>query len=851
MKKILCAGLFCALICGAAEFRNLIVNPDFRFGKDQNPYDYDWNDDISQRIRFKTDKDGGSIVELLPDAKSVTFKQQDIQLKIGGKYRIGAVVRTRGFKAKRSGVIFYNYAWMKGVGTPHLPADTNGWKTIEADVTAPDSRYSMFTACVYTVGHSAGTLEIKSLWLRALDKESDQIAHPSPAASTIKRITPISPLLSAVDSRDAKVLFSFRYPLADPEKAYFCRASIRKRDAEKSAAAAVFPLEKGRIQTSFGRVDAGKWRIRVELIHRVSGKIIAANEYPFTASVPAAVSGKPERRLNSLVVRLLTAPAKEGEYRFSMPRDGWIFIHLDRGAPGTRAYLDGASEPVLIHREGEAYETFRNIRKGDHRLRLENSVGGGRLIINSIPEIVASPYPWIPPKNERCEFYHGQFLRDYLYPAITTFNHGYSIAALPKDVYADFASRGKEWFALGVFNSHLKFYQTPDEISAYLKKRMADSRVDGLAFDEVTSYWIWNKLLFTDVLWRNLETEKPIYTWSAGYNYKETLLNTDFLSAVRNASGGKGCLLLEYYAQTEPTGKQAAAQIASSQNETIRRIEKMVPGFRKNAFFILGIYTRPGDYLKLVHPQVDVKKFWDMYFRNLATGKDFEDLRGIGIYAFPNGNEESLRWAARVIRHYAIEGKVDSLADQYGYTYLPGHVVNGDFDRGLESWKAEPAAKNSIRPMNQVKYGQGIQKRTGKIDTLGDNVCVFTRSEKAPNHLSQMMKGFTPGKLYVLRFTVADAAEVANKKPDGKLFAFRALLDGAEVVTDRTHAGKYGRTLDISGNRYLNVHTLVFKALKPEVELRFTDWRNDKNPDGPIKQSLLLNFIQVTPYFAE
>ena len=66
---------------------------------------------------------------------------------------------------------------------------------------------------------------------------------------------------------------------------------------------------------------------------------------------PAHCTYRPEKRLNSLVVRLKSGTAKDGEVPFSVTRDGWIWISMEKGDRNTKAHLDGRE--VIRFREGE------------------------------------------------------------------------------------------------------------------------------------------------------------------------------------------------------------------------------------------------------------------------------------------------------------------------------------------------------------------------------------------------------------------------------------------------------------------------------------------------------------------
>ena len=112
------------------------------------------------------------------------------------------------------------------------------------------------------------------------------------------------------------------------------------------------------------------------------------------------------------------------------------------------------------------------------------------------------------------------------------------------------------------------------------------------------------------------------------------------------------------------------------------------------------------------------------------------------------------------------------------------------------------------------------------------------------------MTGFTPGKLYALRFAVADKADVSAKKPSGQIFPFRATLDGATCIREGLPLHKYEGELVVSQTRYLNLHTIVFRAEKKDITVTFDDWGGKNNP-GKNGQTLLLNSVKVKPYFLD
>ena len=66
----------------------------------------------------------------------------------------------------------------------------------------------------------------------------------------------------------------------------------------------------------------------------------------------------------------------------------------------------------------------------------------------------------------------------------------------------------------------------------------------------------------------------------------------------------------------------------------------------------------------------------------------FQDLYGLQEYLSSYADEELLRWAHQLFRHYCIEGKRTRFSDD---PYLLPHLQNPDFANGLDGWQIEPA----------------------------------------------------------------------------------------------------------------------------------------------------------------
>ncbi|MDD4019442.1 MAG: hypothetical protein PHV28_16045 [Kiritimatiellae bacterium] len=757
MKKTVWA-FFMAVFAASAADVNLLNNPEFKLDADRFPADWCFNrEGLLPLLDFSRPGE----VAFRPSGTAVSFRQSDIHLVPGRRYRLGAWVRTEGLAPKQACVLVYNYAWTKAEGVLSLPEDThNEWKRVECVFTAPESRDELYTFTVYMKGSSRGSCAVRAPWLFT---ETGAPGGEEPAP----------------------------------------------------------------------RFSGSAWTP------------------PHAALTPTSQPEFPARRLNALVTRLLSADTRARKFVFRSPREGWVWIALDGGGTDTRVFLDGAPESVVSYREGERFETMRRLTAGEHRLNIEGEASG-RITVNAIPCIFAYSYPAPHPKDYR--FYAGAFLHRHLHPAINTFSYGYSVDRIPKADLADLKSRGKELFSqMCRWNAGVAGYRNrlepPEHLAARFRAHPGATRpeLDGFAYDEISAAALLEKLNYTRALRLSKNLAKPLYTWSSGVKFELNELNAAYLSACAAVSGGKGRLLFECYAVTQPDEGAAEKYLDDFLDGSLRRAEKLAPGFAGSALIVNGLYTRLGGYCTDCRPEADVKRFYDLYFHRLATRSVFEDLAGVGVYAINNADEENLRWFLRLIRHYALEGRTTRLSDEYGFTYTPVHAENGDFARGLTGWESIPAEPGSLRAGMFPGYS-ALQKR--KVpDAPGDTACVFRRSVARPNILRRKLTGLTPGKLYSLWFATADAKEIKEKKGTSRRFVLKAEVRGAEDVTASSPAVRWGEALRVTA--LLNERIIVFRAISSEAELIFSDWETPDDPGATAGEEILLNAVRVKPYYTD
>ena len=567
---------------------------------------------------------------------------------------------------------------------------------------------------------------------------------------------------------------------------------------------------------------------------------------------PAKCTYKPERRLNSLVVRLKTGKVTGSDVGFSATRDGWIWISMEKGGRETKAYLDG--KEVIRFREGERFETMRRVAAGDHTLRFEGGEGGG-FVVNEIPQISTYPYPrvfrsgssWIA--NE-CRPFGGEFCRKYLLPTMNTFSYGYARGTIPLDEVKDLQERGVELvLQTCCWNKSTKGYDGSLESPEHLAERLlghggqTDPFCGGTSYDEIDMTTVSEKWNYAQAMRRLADASRPHYTWSSGSLFVNTPLNVEYLSACLDVAKGHGRFLFEFYPRAVAT-EQEVTEFLDRYNEPIRRAKRMLPGCEDGLMMIMGQYNTYGVNSYNAFSDIDTKRFYDLFLRHLATDPEFTGIGGTGLYAFNNGKEEDVRWVSRMFRHYLLEGRRDLLSDSYGYVYRPGLITNGTFADGLAGWTAQPSEKGAIEVRTLKGLGSKGMKIRSTHASVGDTAVVFKRSPRGASFLTAKIRGLKPGALYSFRYGVGDVKGLkAKEAPARRRLGIEADLDGVELVTGKVGLGRYG--IREYQNPYYNYRLAVFKALSEEAEVQFS------NVGAGNGEELSLNAVSVVPYFAE
>ena len=580
------------------------------------------------------------------------------------------------------------------------------------------------------------------------------------------------------------------------------------------------------------------------------------NELP--PRIPAT-AGKSATRLNNLVTELLRVanpPARARlQYEFETARDGWIFIST-RAKVGknaaVRVLLGGKpnAKCVIVHDKPSdlPMETMRRLPAGRHTLDIRCRGGAAlkQLVVRAIPRLIyatMNPTPKVP------EF--GTYSRDFLEADVL--RNVNTLVGVPKKRSE---KAGKEWIieetAPWYNYATRKTSRTVEDFCNLLtsKAGFKNPLLDGVLFDthDVGNFERYDQ--YTEAVRRvhdNKESRRKLYFYCDclyGARRSEAFARTVLDSGYE--------LMWTRYLHEQPTEEAAQSFLeARLVNEAVGWRDAL-PGSIERMTMALGYLTSPGQRMN-IEPGVNYFVYMDMQCNLLANHPAFQGLRGVMWYKSHYAEEEAVRWAGRLFRHYFIEGRTEMLSRD---PYELHHLHNPDFNQGTAGWTLAPAEAGTITAKNLPRYGflQGRWLETG----AGNNFLWMRRSAAGPNRFSQHVRNLQPGRLYSLKMYTADYRDILQGKSDPRKHTVSIHLDHADLVPEKCfqhvyhnfpsrHLGPY-HDKPSGIKTWLNFHRQVFRAKSTSAKLTVSDWLGPEDPGGPIAAELMYNFIEVQPY---
>lgn len=583
--------------------------------------------------------------------------------------------------------------------------------------------------------------------------------------------------------------------------------------------------------------------------------------------------------LNNLVFELLNVESPGLiEHIFRNPREGWICVRLRRlkvRAHRPRAViLDGRE--VALKSVGDALEAMRYLGEGPHSVGIPTGTAD-RLEVRAIGELFYAAYgsnPHIPELGE----YTWDFLRRHCLDHYNSIIGSDALTANGQSTQEteikEWTAEGKRWFTLHPVPDEVRVSrptETADEAYNYWTQTtgMQHPLMHGIWADEFgprqAKYFpVWAEALrrihadpkFSD---RKLYAYCPNRFWPIEDGYEVMF---PFVQTLMDCGYRLGPEWYQVEGRSRPgriilKTEDLQAELGSEWEQASREsFERASSGAATNRVIVVSLISEPGWETGDLYANYDYNVFLDCQLQFLATDPAFFGIRGVQGYLSSYCGEEQTRLFARLVRHYAIEGRTERmLKDPYVLT----HLKNPDFEDWTAGWTINPAASAQDQPSIAVKTATGfgvLQAKYHGPQGLG-NVALWTkRSADRPNVVSQQIRNLVPGRTYSLRFITGDYQELLRGKSNDRKHAISIKIENVEVVDAKSF-----RAIVRSGYWYpfgpfnrdnpywMNYHQRVFRAKEVTSRLVLSDWASDQSAGGPAGEELVWNFIQVQPYF--
>jgi len=589
------------------------------------------------------------------------------------------------------------------------------------------------------------------------------------------------------------------------------------------------------------------------------------------SSTPITWPGQPEAFrnitiLNNLVWELLNVRSDAGssvtgQQTFTLPYDRWVFIRTTADAADggqLRIVIDSEAKEsaAITHASGQAptLEAMRFLPAGQHTVDVvvEGNAKLRQLVVRAIPILQHAFYgadPHVHPYGP----YDWQFLAKDVLPNVNTMIS--SGSAEPPELRA-WKKSGRSWIGIiGVPQTRATGDAAVDEVYTYWcsSAGLANPLMDGIIVDEFGGgdepiYDVYRKAV--ERIYANPQYKGKLFLPYGGIFYHRDR-SAEF---ARVAIEGGGYIAWEQYLIEQPDTATATAFIKRSMADEMPRWAERFPEAARHIVLVLGYMSQPTESLN-VNPSTDFRVYMDMQFRLLATHPAFFGLGGIQEYHSSYCDEENVRLAGRLYRHYCIEGKTEPLIkDPYELT----HIQNPDFDKGTAGWTICPAEEGAVQAKRFLGYSwlQGRYPRT----LMGDTFLVTRRCAAKPNVFSQEIKNLEPGRLYSVKMITGDYQDLLAVRSNKIRHAVSVRLEGVQILPGAKKSfqfafpNNYAHTLGKFNAHYpywMNYHWRVFRAEGRTAKLTVSDWSGEKEPGGPIGEEIAYNFIEIQPYIGD
>ncbi|MCP4643185.1 MAG: hypothetical protein GY851_22245 [bacterium] len=608
------------------------------------------------------------------------------------------------------------------------------------------------------------------------------------------------------------------------------------------------------IRRTVGDAEPGaSYELRV-VLRDAEGQVFAGIDWTRRMTWPTQATWSGEyadlKVRNNFVTDLLTARLSEADatnHAFVNPRDGWVFIQATGSDAAPSVRLNDETDPLVWRTNPEtgAFEAMQRMAEGNHTLRVTNSEPGS-LSVRTVPEIAYCYYPGAPHITPYGPYDWDYVTRNVL-PHVNTL---ITTTGGTDDEFTQWLSEGRQWIA----NSSLpglsdetpptidEVYQVWADVQGATKPGYGGIIVDEFLAKGPEFYTVWGDAL------RKLHelptfADRAFYAWCGGDVFSLGGCG-DFFDLVVDLGDR---FSWEKYLHEAATEEEALSMLIRELRVPMQAWQKQSPGVERHLVMCLGYLCAPPESLNR-DPGVDYHVFMDMQFQFLATDPSFWNLYGVMEYMSSYADEESIRWAHKLFRHYCIDGNRTRLTE--GPYVLP-HLVNPDFAEDLNGWTVEAAEDDTvdIGAMEGYSHLHGRYPRT----TQGDRFCRMQRAAKAPNRVKQTLKDLKPGRLYSLKLISSDIGQLDMHQT----VSIQIDIEGVEMLPEygfeHTYPINYAHTLAPYTREhpaYFTFRRVVFRPRADTAVLTLSDWASPTDPGGAIGQHTAFNFVEVQPFLA-
>ncbi|MBI3923583.1 MAG: hypothetical protein HY318_19345 [Armatimonadetes bacterium] len=591
--------------------------------------------------------------------------------------------------------------------------------------------------------------------------------------------------------------------------------------------------------------------------------------------------------LNNLVFQLLNVQSPGiTEYIFRNPREGWVYICVPKPKRVAGrlpvALLDG--KETALKSVGENLEAMRYMGEGPHTVGMAPGTGKvDRLEVRAMGELFYAAYGSNPHVSEIGD-YTWDFLRRNCLDSYNSIIGDSTMTADGKSKQEseikEWTDEGRRWYTLHPVpiaeRGAGRTAETADEAYDYWTKTpgMSHPLMSGIFGDEFGPGWAkyypaWIEALrrihadpkfsgrkfypyCPNRFWPIEENSDNGQNYKAMYPFVQTLVDCGYGLApewyLPEGWSRPGRIIVkteDLQAELGPEWEQASRE----------SFEKITPGASTNRVVALGLLSEPGWETADLFPNYDFNVWLDCQFQFLATDPAFFGLRGVQGYLSSYCGEEQTRLFAKLVRHYAIEGKTERMLKD---PYVLAHVQNPNFEDGTAGWTMTPAVNTQGQTSIAAKTARGFGVLQGKYhgpEGAGDTALWMKRSAGSPNVVSQQIRNLVPGRLYSVRLLTGDYQELLGSKSDRRKHAISVKIENVGMVAEKCFqailsAGYWYAFGSFNGNNpyWMNYHQQVFRAKEKTARLVLSDWASEHFAGGPEGEELIWNFIQVQPY---